>query len=128
MARLQVPPLTVPIIASDGSVSQPWMLFFLAIEQVLGGYNTEGAQPASPVLTGLAELNATGGLVAQLDADDFTKRTITGTAGQIAVTNGAGVSGNPTIALAAVAGVSGVHASPTSITVDGFGRITAISP
>ncbi len=128
MARLQVPPMSVPLLAPDGSVNQSWMSFFLAVQELLGGYDSDGAQPMSDVLTGLSELNATPGLVAQLDADDFTKRTITGTAGQINVTNGNGASGNPTIGLATVAGVSGVHASPTSITVDGFGRITAISP
>lgn len=128
MARLQVPPMSVPLMASDGSVNQAWMSFFIAIEELLGGYNAEGAQPRSDVLDGLAELNGTAGLLVQVDPDDFTKRTISGTAGQIAVTNGNGVSGNPTIALAAVPGVAGTHALPTSITVDGYGRITAISP
>lgn len=51
-----------------------------------------------------ATLNALGnyntnGLLTQTAADTFTGRTITGTANQITVTNGDGVSGNPTLSL-----------------------------
>lgn len=53
-------------------------------------------------LTALAAYN-TNGLLTQTAADTFTGRTVTGTANQIAVTNGNGVSGNPTIALDTVA-------------------------
>lgn len=53
-------------------------------------------QLSDATLNSLSNYN-TNGLVTQTSADTFTGRTVTGTASRITVTNGDGVSGNPTI-------------------------------
>lgn len=55
-------------------------------------------QPLDADLTALAALSTTG-IVARTAANTYVPRTITGTANQVGVTNGDGVSGVPTIAL-----------------------------
>lgn len=55
-------------------------------------------QAYDATLAALAAYN-TNGLLTQTAADTFIGRTLTGTTDQITVTNGSGVSGNPTISL-----------------------------
>jgi hypothetical protein len=55
-------------------------------------------QPLDSTLTALAAYNSNG-LLTQTSADTFTARTLTGTANQIEVADGNGVSGNPTVSL-----------------------------
>jgi hypothetical protein len=53
-------------------------------------------QPVDADLTALAALSTTG-MMARTASNTYTMRTVTGTASRISVTNGNGVSGNPTL-------------------------------
>lgn len=86
---------------------------------------TSGVQPYDATLAALAAYN-TNGILVQTAADTFVGRTIEGTAGNVVVTNGNGVVGNPTIDLADVG--TPVVDSFVKITTDVKGRVTATSP
>jgi hypothetical protein len=57
------------------------------------------AQPIDADLTAIAALGATAGSLHKTAADTWAVRTLTGTSNQITVTNGDGVSGNPTLSI-----------------------------
>ncbi len=103
--------LTLP--TSLGSVNQ------VLTTDASGNLSWSSVQPLDSTLTALAAYN-TNGLLTQTAADTFTGRTITGTTNQVIVTNGNGVSGNPTLSLP-----QDIHtgATPTfaGLTLSGFG-------
>lgn len=89
-------------------------------------------QAYDATLAALAAYN-TNGILTQTAADTFTGRTITGTTNQIIITNGNGVSGNPTLGLPqdiattssvqfGTLGVGGAPAS-TSVFTSDFGSV-----
>lgn len=90
---------------------------------------TLGAQASDADLTALAALSGTG-MIARTGAGTAAVRTITGTASEITVTNGDGVSGAPTISLPTVNSNTGSFGSATqslTLTLDAKGRVTAAS-
>lgn len=79
-----------------------------------------GAQASDAALTSLAACG--NGMLCQTVDGSITARTITGTAGQVTVTNGDGIADNPTIALVGSICTPGTY---TSVTIDTYGRVTS---
>ena len=93
----------------------------------LAGYGITDAQPLDTDLTAIAALAGTG-LVTRTASGTATTRTVTAGTG-ISVTNGDGVSGNPTVTLSNV-GTAGTFGSATqipSITTNAQGQVTSVT-
>lgn len=83
-------------------------------------------QPVDSDLTALAALSSSG-IVARTGSGAFSARTISGTSGRVTVADGNGVSGNPTIDLEVVSGLTPGPYTYANITVDTYGRVTLAS-
>jgi hypothetical protein len=79
-------------------------------------------QPYDADLTALAAISVNG-ILARTGAGTAAARTITGTANQIAVTNGDGIAGNPTLSIPSTAALS-IASLTTSGTITATGGFT----
>jgi hypothetical protein len=82
-------------LIADGSVSNTEFQYLNGVTSGIQG-QLDNKQPLDSTLTALAAFNSNG-IMTQTAADTFTSRTVTGTAGNITITDGDGVSGNPTV-------------------------------
>lgn len=111
--KYNVNSVTVPVTIPQGGTGSTSASAARTALGVAIGTNVEAWDAT---LDALASYN-TNGIMTQTAADVFTGRTITGTTNVITVTNGSGVSGNPTITIAAT------YVGQTSITT--LGTITS---
>ena len=88
-----------------------------------GIFSCRSVQDLDATLTAWAAFN-TNGILTQTAADTFTGRTLTGTTNQITITNGDGVSGNPTFTLPSLVVFPGAASVSTGFEVGGYASIS----
>lgn len=87
-------------LSSADTATYPSLTELSYVKGVTSAIQTQlnAKQASDATLTALAAYN-TNGILTQTAADTFTGRTIIGTSNEISVSNGDGVSGNPTLSL-----------------------------
>ena len=128
---------TKVVVDAKGRITNASFPSTLADYNLNGTVEGQSAQPYDLDLVAIAGLTTTG-IIARTSGGAVSTRTVTGTAGRIAVSNGSGVSGNPTIdlitttisagdynteSLTSAAGSQTVNT--TKFSVDAYGRFTS---
>lgn len=113
-----------PILLVKEGVSYTFSLDADALSDTFGALY----QPLDDTLTALAALSSTAGLLTQTAADTFVRRTLTGTANEITVTNGAGTAGNPTLSLPTALTFTGKTVTGGSFTGALYEKVTITAP
>ncbi len=128
---------TKVVVDAKGRITNASFPSTLADYNLNGTVEGQSAQPYDLDLVAIAGLTTTG-IIARTSGGAVSTRTVTGTAGRIAVSNGSGVSGNPTIdlitttisagdynteSLTSASGSQTVNA--TKFSVDAYGRFTS---
>lgn len=91
----------VLVRTGTGAITSRTIVSGAAGLSVTNGSGVSGNPSIAPAddLAAIEDMN-TNGLVARIGTDNWTNRVITGPAAGMIITNGSGISGNPTIALA----------------------------
>lgn len=111
----------ISITNTDFSAGNPSISITAVVSAGTGIITTYNAQGQ---ITASTDLISSAGIPARTGTNTYAARSIAGTAGRIAATNGDGSAGNPTLDL-----VSGIVTAGTygPLTVDTYGRTTGIA-
>jgi hypothetical protein len=83
---------------ADGSITNTEFQYLNGVTSAIQT-QLDARQDEDATLTALAALDSSAGILAQTGADTFAKRTLTGTANQVIISNGTGAAGDPTFTL-----------------------------
>ncbi len=90
-----LPPKYLSVLDVNNKMHNAWYSYFFDLTTAGGTY-----QPLDGDLTAISGIASTG-VAVRTAANTWTTRTITGTANKVDVTDGDGVSGNPTLTISA---------------------------
>ena len=111
---------TKVVVDSKGRITNASFPSTLADYNLNGTVEGSSAQPYDLDLKAIADLTTTG-MISRTSGGAMATRTITGTATRISVSNGNGVSGNPTLDLITTAVTAGNYNTESLTSVSGAG-------
>ena len=101
MVEARIPNPKGPLVdPKTGIITREWWRFFVSQFDRVGGEGDVSLQTAGDDLTAIEALTGTSGLY-RIAVNTWALRTLTGSGDGIVITNGDGVSGNPTVAVGA---------------------------